>query len=133
MNDFTLAQLSSIADSYLRMARTLTELQLAHWPEFTYEQQLDLNAYQNSLLNRAHDIQTRAVNPAVDQAEKLTERIQQTIGYICDRLLIINNIPVALTLGALIVALASYVARDNRKGIQSAFRELNHLLDSEHA
>jgi hypothetical protein len=131
MHDFTLTQLSSIAESYLRMAKALTELQLARWTEFTHDQQLDLNAYQNSLLNRAHDLQTRAVNPAVKQAELLTKSIQQTIGHTCDRLLMTSDVSLALTLGALIVALASYVARDNRKGIQSAFNELNHLLGSE--
>ncbi len=133
MNDFTLTQLSTIANSYSHMARALTELQLARWTELTHEQQLDLNAYQNSLLNRAHDLQTRAVNPSVDQAEWLTERIRQTIGHICNQLPTTGNVSLALALGALIVALASYVARDNRKGIQSAFNELTHLLASERA
>ena len=44
----------------------------------------------------------------------------------------IRNVTVALNVGAITVALASYVARANRQGIQTALRELADLsgLDS---
>lgn len=124
-------QVSAIIDSYRLMAKTLVEFQLVRWTEFSHEQQLDLNAYQNSLLSRAHDLQTRAVNPAVDQGDVLTETIQQSVLHTRERLQTIDDLPLALSLGALIVALASYVARANRKGIQSAVNQLRYLLDTE--
>ena len=60
MEDFTPEQISVIANAYCSMARALNQFQVMRWPEFLYEQQLDLNAYQTSLLNRAHDLQTMA-------------------------------------------------------------------------
>ena len=110
------------------MARTLTEFQLRRWSEFTHEQQLDLNAYQSSLLNRAHDMQSRAVNPSVDQPRVLTLTVQEAVRDACAGLPELHNLTLALNVGALIVALASYVARANKRGIQTAVDELHHLL-----
>ncbi len=131
MNDLTPLQRATIVSNYQLMARTLAEFQLVRWTEFSYEQQLDLNAYQNSLLGRAHDLHTRTVNPAVDQGEQLTEAIEQLVQHVRARLQTAINLTLALGLGAMIVALASHVARANRKGIHSAISELQHLLELE--
>ena len=56
MEDFTPNQLNGIIKGYYSMARALNEYQVIHWAELSHEQQLDLNAYQNSLLNRAQDL-----------------------------------------------------------------------------
>ena len=40
----------------------------------------------------------------------------------------LRNVAIALNMGALTVALAAYVARADLRGIQTAQRELNHLM-----
>ena len=131
MEDFTLEQIISIANGYRTMARALNEFQVVHWPEFTHEQQLDLNAYQNSLLNRAHDLQTMTSRPAFKQASEMASAIRQATDEAKAGLNHIRNVTVALNVGAITVALAAYVARANLRGIQTALRELSELLAME--
>jgi hypothetical protein len=128
MEDFTPEQIVGIATGYRDTARALNEFQVMHWPEFTFEQHLDLNAYQNSLLNRAQDLQTLAVRPAFSQADEMAMAIRQATEEAKAGLKRIHNLTVALNVGAITVALASYVARANLRGIQTALRELGDLL-----
>ncbi|UFH53412.1 hypothetical protein [Spirosoma sp. KNUC1025] len=128
MEDFTPEQINGIANSYNGMARALNKFQVLYWPELTYEQQLDLNAYQNSLLNRVQDLQTRAVRPAFKNATEMATIILQANHEATLSLHRITDTTVALNIGAITVALASYIARANLRGIQTALRELGELL-----
>ncbi len=131
MEDFTPEQLVAIANGYRSMARALNEFQVMRWSEFSHEQQLDLNAYQNSLLNRAQDLQTMAVRPAFKNTAEMAEGIQRATQEAKNSLKRIRNLTLALNVGAITVALASYVARANLQGIQTALRELSNLLVTE--
>ena len=131
MEDFTSEQITIIANGYCSMARALNEFQVMRWPEFSHEQQLDLNAYQNSLLNRAQDLRLLAVRPAFAGAADMAGSIQRAMQEAKHSLKRINNLTVALNVGAITVALASYVARANVRGIQTALRELDSLLVTE--
>lgn len=128
MEDFTPEQIVVIANGYRSMARALNEFQVMRWPEFTHEQQLDLNAYQNSLLNRAQDLQMMAVHPAFKNTAQMAEGIQRATRDARNSLKRIRNLTIALNVGAITVALASYVARANLRGIETALRELSDLL-----
>ncbi|MBC3785927.1 hypothetical protein [Spirosoma utsteinense] len=128
MEDFTPEQVTVIATGYQSMARALNEFQTRRWSEFSHEQQLDLNAYQNSLLNRAQDLQALVVRPAFNNTAEMTAYIVQALYKAEDNLKHIRNLTVALNVGAITVALASYVARANLRGIQTALRELGNLL-----
>lgn len=128
MEDFTPEQLTGIIKGYCNMARALNEYQLQHWTELSHEQQLDLNAYQNSLLNRAQDLLTQASRPAFSNALAMSTGIQRATTDALDSLHRIHNVTVALNVGAITVALASYVARANLRGIQTALRELGDLV-----
>ena len=77
MEDFTPEQIIGITNGYCNMARALNEFQVFYWSELTHEQQLDLNAYQNSLLNRAQDILIRTIRPAFTNAREMLLLIQQ--------------------------------------------------------
>lgn len=131
MEDLTPEQIVVIANGYRSMARALNEFQVMRWPEFSNEQHLDINAYQNSLLNRAQDLQTMAVRPAFKDTAEMAEGIQRATQEAKDSLKRIHNLTVALNVGAITVALASYVARANLRGIQTALRELGDLLMTE--
>lgn len=131
MEDFTPDQVSGIADSYRNMARALSQLQSERWTEFSHEQQLDLNAYQNSLLNRAHDLQRLNVRPAFINTAGTVAHIRQALTDAQSGLRHIRNLPIALNVGAITVALASYVARANQRGIETVLRELSELLTME--
>lgn len=131
MEDFTPEQIVVITNGYHSMARALNEFQVMRWTEFSHEQHLDINAYQNSLLNRAHDLQTMAVRPAFANAAGMTENIQRATKEAKGSLKRIRNLTVALNVGAITVALASYVARANMQSIQTAQRELDDLLVTE--
>ena len=131
MEDFTPEQIVVIANGYRSMARALNEFQVMRWPEFSHEQHLDINAYQNSLLNRAQDLQASAVRPAFADAAEMAEGIRRATKEAKDSLKRIRNLTVALNVGAITVALASYVARANLRGIQTALRELGDLLVTE--
>ena len=131
MEDFTPEQITAITNSYRSMARALNEFQVMRWPEFSHEQQLDLNAYQNSLLNRAQDLQTAAVRPAFKNTTDMVKSIGQAVKDAETSLGHAHNLTVVLNVGAVTVALASYVARANLRGIQTALRELGELLMAE--
>lgn len=128
MEDLSPDQIVRVANGYRSLARSLNEFQVAHWPDLTVEQHLDLNAYQSSLLNRAQDLQTLAVRPAFRNAQEMVSRIQQATTDAQKSLKRIKNLTVALNVGAITVALASYVARANLRGIQTALSELGDLL-----
>ena len=128
MEDFTPEQVDGIAAGYCDMARSLNEFQMTHWPELTHEQQLDLNAYQNSLLSRAQDIQSRTVRPAFSNANQVAIRIKQATDKARLRLQELDNLPIALNVGAIMVALAAYAARANAHGVELALRELDELV-----
>ena len=128
MEDFTPEQIAGIANSYNNVARALNKFQALFWPELTHEQQLDLNAYQNSLLNRVQDIQTRTVRPAFKSATEMATIIRQANDEATLSLQRVTDTTIALNIGAITVALAAYVARANLRGIQTALRELGELL-----
>ena len=128
MEDFTPEQLVVLANGYQSMARSLNEFQVNNWPDLSFDQHLDLNAYQSSLLNRAQDLQTSAVRPAFKDAAGVVARLQQAIEQAQASLKRLQTISVALNIGAVTVALASYVARANLRGIDTALRELSDLL-----
>ncbi len=131
MEDLTPDQIVGIATGYRNMARALNEFQVRRWPEFTHEQQLDVNAYQNSLLNRAHDLQSLTVRPAFKFSADMAFTIIQATETARSSLRGIRNLTVALNVGAITVALASYVARANLHGIQTTLRELTDLAQLE--
>ncbi len=128
MEDLAPDQISSIATGYRSLARSLNAFQTTNWPDFSIEQQLDLNAYQSSLLNRAQDLQAMAVRPAFANARDMTTRIEQATELAKDSLQRIKNLTLALNVGAVAVALASYVARADLRGIQVALQELGNLV-----
>lgn len=131
MEDFNAEQIIGLASGYRDMARALNEFQVTNWPNFTHEQHLDLNAYQSSLLNRAQDLQTGAVRPAFTRAGELAATVQRASKDARGSLKRINDLTLALNVGAVTVALASYVARANLRGIQTALRELGDLMKIE--
>lgn len=131
MKDLSPSQIVGIATGYRSLARSLNEFQMVHWPGFSVEQHLDLNAYQSSLLNRAQDLQAMAVRPTFDDARDMTARIQQATELAKNSLTKIKNLTVALNVGAIAVALASYVARANLRSIQVAIQELDELVKME--
>ncbi|QMW05680.1 hypothetical protein [Spirosoma foliorum] len=128
MEDFTPDQRIGIIRGYCTMAQALNEYQVIHWPELSHEQHLDLNAYQNSLLNRAQDLETQASRPAFVNASVMATNVQQATADAQASLRRIRNLTLALNVGAITVALAAYVARANLRGIQTALRELGDLL-----
>ncbi|WP_461078480.1 hypothetical protein [Spirosoma flavus] len=130
MEDFTLEQITSITSGYRNLAHALNGFQGEHWQELTDEQHLDINAYQNSLLNRANDLQTRSVRPAFTNATDVADQVRQAIEKARMGLRYVQDLPVALNIGAIIVAMASYVARPNVRGLQTTLRELDELLKS---
>jgi hypothetical protein len=130
MEDFTPEQLVVLANGYQSIARALNEFQVSQWPDLSVEQHLDLNAYQSSLLNRAQDLQTSAVRPVFKDAAGIVARLQQAMEQAQTSLKRLQTINTALNIGAITVALASYVARANLRGIETVLRELNDLLAS---
>ncbi|WP_020597949.1 hypothetical protein [Spirosoma panaciterrae] len=128
MEDFTPNQILDITRGYCAMARALNEYQVLHWPELSHEQQLDLNAYQNSLLNRSQDLQSHTARPAFTNAIAMANQILEATTEAQTSLARIGDPVVALNVGAITVALAAYVARANLRGIQTALRELEDLV-----
>lgn len=113
------------------MAQALNEYQVLHWPELSHEQHLDLNAYQNSLLNRAQDFRKQISRPAFANVVDMATGVQQALADAKTSLKYISNTTLALHVGAITVALAAYVSRANLRGIQTVLRELTDLLASE--
>ena len=128
MEDLTPDQIISIATGYRNLARALNEFQVANWPSFSVEQHLDLNAYQSSLLNRAQDLHAMLVRPAFANAHDMAAGIRQATDLAQKSLKRIKNLTIALNVGAITVALASYVARADLRGIQIALHELGELI-----
>lgn len=128
MQDFSSEQISTIASSYDAVALALNQYQVEHWSALTHEQQLDLNAYQNSLLNRIEDILTQRVRPAFEDANDMAATIRQASDDAKAGLQRMTDPVIALNTGAMIVAMASYVARPNLPGIKTALRELDNLM-----
>jgi len=131
MEDLSPDQISSIAIGYRSLAHSLNGFQMTHWPSFSVEQHLDLNAYQSSLLRRAQDLQAMAVRPAFTNTHDMTSRIGQAMELAKGSLKKIKNLPLALNIGAIVVALASYVARADLRGIHIALQELGELVEME--
>lgn len=127
MEDLTPKQINDLASAYSDMARSLNEFQVIHWSQLTHEQQLDLNAYQNSLLDRAQAIQMRTTRPAFTNANQMTGRILEGTHRARTSLQQLDDLQVALNVGAITVALAAYAARANARGIDIALRELENL------
>nr|WP_293835147.1 hypothetical protein [uncultured Arsenicibacter sp.] len=106
----------------------LCRFQTTHWNEFSFEQHLDVNAYQNSLLTRAYDLQNRPAPPTFRQADHLLAIVRTAT---CRGLTVFdktNDLSVCLSSGAILVALAAYVSRADSEGIQVVIRELDNVL-----
>ncbi|MCY7357373.1 MAG: hypothetical protein LH609_07845 [Rudanella sp.] len=111
------------------MARNLNAYQGLHWHELTTVQHLDLNAYQNSLLTRAQDTDERAyllltepTEPTFMMALRQIKRAAQTLQDSPEQM-------IALNLGALTVALAAGITRNNTRTIQLSLSELSVLTE----
>lgn len=128
MEDLTPEQINDLASAYSNMARSLNEFQVIHWAQLTHEQQLDLNAYQTSLLDRAQAIRMRTTRPAFTNANQTTSRILEGTQKARISLQQLDDLPVALNVGAITVALVAYAARANTRGIDIALRELENLI-----
>ena len=130
MEDFTPEQITEITMSCCNMAQALNEYQVLHWPELSHEQHLDLNAYQNSLLNRAQDFRKQTSRPAFANVNDIVSGVQQAMSDAKTCLKYMGSTALALHVGAITVALAAYVSRANLRGIHTVLRELNELLAS---
>ena len=129
MGELSRIQLSEMAQVWRAMARNLNSWQAAHWHDLTTVQHFDLNAYQNSLLTRAQDMDERAyllltepTEPTFMSALHLIERAAQLLQTTSEQL-------IALNLGALTVALAAGITRNNTRTIQLSLVELSVLTE----
>ncbi len=127
MESFTANQLMTLAQHWRLAAQTLNTYQAAHWTEFSVEQHLDINAYQNSLLNRANDLETGQIRAIIHDALPAYAEVITTINGARASLLKSESLAVGLNIGAMIVALAAAVARGHLKSIDVALRELDEL------
>lgn len=127
MENFTPDQLLTLAQHWRLAAQTLNAHQTAHWTRFSVEQHLDSNAYQNSLLNRANDLETGQTRAIIHDALPAYTGITQAITSATVDLLRCNDLAVGLNIGAMMVALAAAVARGNLKTIDVTLRELDGL------
>lgn len=131
MGELSHIQLSEMAQVWREMARNLNLWQAQHWNDLSTVQHFDLNAYQNSLLTRAQDIDERGyllltepTEPTFLSALQLVERAAHTLQHTSEQL-------IALNLGALAVALAAGISRNNTRTIQLALTELTTLTSAE--
>ncbi len=127
MESFSVDQLLTLAQHWRLAAQTLNIYQAAHWDEFTVEQHLDINAYQNSLLSRAGDLETGQARAIIHDVLSAYPDILDAITSTTTTLLRTKELPVGLNLGAMMVALAAAVARGHLKSIDVAIRELDDL------
>ncbi len=127
MGELTRTQLSEMAQVWREMARNLNAYQGLHWHALTTVQHLDLNAYQNSLLTRAQDIDDRSYLLLTEPTESTFALALHLIGQAAQALQVTAEQMVALNLGALTVALAAGIARNNTRTIQLAMAELGIL------
>jgi len=74
MGELSRTQLSEMAQVWREMARNLNAYQGINWHDLTTVQHLDLNAYQNSLLTRAQDMDERLIYYLQTQQGRLMRR-----------------------------------------------------------
>lgn len=129
MGELTRIQLSEMAQVWREMARNLNAYQGLHWYDLTTVQHLDLNAYQNSLLTRAQDIDDRAYLLLTEPTEPTVSMALYLVNQATLVLQVTAEQVVALNLGALAVALAAGIARNNTRTIQLAMAELAVLTE----
>jgi len=129
MGELTRIQLSEMAQAWREMARNLNAYQGLHWHDLTTVQHLDLNAYQNSLLTRAQDIDDRACLLLTEPTEPTVSLALHLVNQAAQALRVTDQQMVALNLGALAVALAAGIARNNARTIQLAMAELTGLTE----
>jgi hypothetical protein len=129
MGELTRIQLSEMAQVWRGMAQNLNAYQGLHWHDLTTVQHLDLNAYQNSLLTRAQDMDERAYLLLTEPTEPTFALAQHLIGQAVQAIQITSEQVVALNLGALTVALAAGITRNNTHTIQLAMAELSALTE----
>lgn len=122
-------QIDELVEIWQQTAYSLCYFQAKHWNEFSHEQHLDVNAYQNSLLNRANDLEAKVFNPSFSQSDRILEIVRKATK---EGLTVVERTPdlsVSLSIGAILVALAAYVSRADQGGIQIAMRELQNILE----
>jgi hypothetical protein len=124
MGELTRIQLSEMAQVWREMARNLNAYQALHWHDLTTVQHFDLNAYQNSLLTRAQDLEERTYLILTEPTEPTYALAMQLIDRAAQVLQGVSEQVVALNLGALTVALAAGIVRNNTHTIQLALSEL---------
>lgn len=129
MESFTPDQLLTLAQHWRLAAQTLSVYQTAHWADFSVEQHLDINAYQNSLLSRADDLETGQVRAIINNALPAHPDILDAINRALGTLSRSSDLLVGLNIGAMLVALAAAVARGQLKSIEVALRELDALRE----
>ncbi|WP_345247398.1 hypothetical protein [Nibrella saemangeumensis] len=120
-------QLNALARTWKVAAFSLNQYQARCWDTLTIEQHLDINAYQNSLLNRAHDLETGIVKIGFDDNAQAIQTISVVTIEAQKSLQTTSTIPIGMNIGAILVALAAATARRNAKAMQHALRELDDL------
>ena len=131
MENFTDAQLRSFAQQWRSVARLLNAYQALHWTAFSVEQHLDMNACQNSLLNRANDLETGQTRAILNEALPAYDQIMDAVNAAILALQGDRSLTTVLTIGAITVALAAATARGHLKNIDAALRELTGLGEVE--
>ena len=129
MGELSRTQLSEMAQVWREMARNLNAYQGMNWHDLTTVQHLDLNAYQNSLLTRAQDMDERAYLLLTEPTEPTYASALQLIGRAAQVVQATSEQVVALNLGALTVALAAGITRNNTRTIQLSIAELSVLTE----
>lgn len=129
MGELTRIQLSEMAHRWREMARHLNTYQGLHWHDLNTVQHLDLNAYQNSLLTRAQDMDEQTYLLLSEPTEGTFKAALQQIERATKTLQTVADQTIALNLGALTVALAAGITRNNTRTIQLSLTELRVLTD----
>jgi len=129
MGELSRTQLSEMAQVWREMARNLNAYQGINWHDLTTVQHLDLNAYQNSLLTRAQDMDERTYLLLTDPAGPTYASVMYLIERATQVLRKTSEQVVALNLGALTVALAAGITRNNTRTIQLSLAELSILTE----
>ncbi|KAB7731055.1 hypothetical protein F5984_09565 [Rudanella paleaurantiibacter] len=127
MGELTRTQLSEMAQVWREMARNLSVYQASHWTELSTVQHYDLNAYQNSLLTRAQEIDERTYLLLNESLETILNRSIQLVDQAAHALHTTDEQAKALNMGALTVALAAGLYRNNVSSVQLALSELTNL------
>jgi hypothetical protein len=129
MGELTRIQLSEMAELWREMARNLTAWQATYWHELTTIQHFDLNAYQNSLLTRAQDLDERAYLLLAEPTEPTFVAVLEVVRRATQLLQTTSNKGLVLNIGALAVALAAGVSRNNSRSIELTMNELKLLAE----